>query len=552
MNFLWSLGGGGEKKKPELLGPNNVLATPSQQSFKSMSTAFRKGVHYNMKVVLRGDVMTGKSVLFDRLQGEEFTETYKSTPQIQVTNIPWQYKESNDVVKIEIWDVVDKAHNNTTRKSEGIKLEHTPTTAMDSPKSPSIPEDASDALALDASTVNVYRNAHAVLFLFDVTKPWTFDYVNRSLATVPCSVSVLVLGNFCDKSGDRKVTTEEIHATLYEHNTRRIEEGAIKPNLLRYAEISLQSGMGLKYIYDYFGVPFLQLMIETLKKQLEIKSHEAIDLLSELDKQENVPDNMKRRRGQDNFDQPAEPRLARQHEEMKETWEQIFDENADHESFLNSPTPFVKSQLSSPSLEPVSIPEHSSLALDIHPTPVTTDMMESESLQDDWFQDSKDPFQLPFTVSQNRANSDNEYEGNPMVAGDEDVESVEYFNDQTHTHVDRIASLSVVSDSEEEEEEKQQPVFKSELEDVWAVSKKTTDISTNALESESEEEDVMQRNYLDSVGRSMSNESIRVDSPFSFGVYEEIEGSGDNPWSLDGSSGQNKYDRPRDYFQRVF
>jgi hypothetical protein len=52
-----------------------------------------------------------------------------------------------------------------------------------------------------------------------------------------------------------------IHATLYEHNQERIRKGAIKPNLIRYAESSMQSGLGLKYIYEYLGVPFLQLMV---------------------------------------------------------------------------------------------------------------------------------------------------------------------------------------------------------------------------------------------------------------------------------------------------
>ena len=30
--------------------------------------------------------------IVNRLQGSEFEEIYKSTPEIQVANIPWQYK----------------------------------------------------------------------------------------------------------------------------------------------------------------------------------------------------------------------------------------------------------------------------------------------------------------------------------------------------------------------------------------------------------------------------------------------------------------------------
>jgi hypothetical protein len=63
---------------------------------------------------------------------------------------------------------------------------------------------------------------------------------------------------------------DRIHAALYEHNQERIKNGAIKPNLIRYIETSMQSGLGLKFIYDYLGVPFLQLMVKRKKKQASI------------------------------------------------------------------------------------------------------------------------------------------------------------------------------------------------------------------------------------------------------------------------------------------
>ncbi|KAI9312806.1 P-loop containing nucleoside triphosphate hydrolase protein [Dichotomocladium elegans] len=204
--------------------------------------------------------MTGKSALFNRLQGAEFDPSYSSTPEIQVANIPWQYKESNDIIKIEIWDVVDKAHNKTPKADAGIKLEHQPTQMPGNKSTATVnPE---EPLGLDASTVNVYRNTHGAIFLFDVCKQWTFDYVNDHLADVPENISILVLGNCSDKSDERVITLEQIHATLYQHNQDRIEKGAIKPNLIRYAETSMKTGLGLKYIYDYLAVPFLQLQVQ--------------------------------------------------------------------------------------------------------------------------------------------------------------------------------------------------------------------------------------------------------------------------------------------------
>lgn len=106
--------------------------------------------------------------------------------------------DSNDIVKIEVWDVVDKAHNkNKSSESKGIKLEHktseTDVASPTAPLPPSSEHEADDSMGLDASTVNVYRNTHGAILLFDTTKPWTFDYVNKKLENVPETMAVLVL-----------------------------------------------------------------------------------------------------------------------------------------------------------------------------------------------------------------------------------------------------------------------------------------------------------------------------------------------------------------------
>ena len=90
--------------------------------------------------------------------------------------------------------MVDTAHNKT-KADTGIKLDHT--------VAPKPQDDPAMDLGLDASTVNVYRNSHAALFLFDITKQWTFDYVNNELPNVPEGMAVLVLASiwaFLNKS----------------------------------------------------------------------------------------------------------------------------------------------------------------------------------------------------------------------------------------------------------------------------------------------------------------------------------------------------------------
>ena len=93
-----------------------------------------------MKLLIKGDRGTGKSCLFQRLQGGPFVEEYIPTQEIQVANIQWHYKstrapllpctiidrilDSEDVIKVEIWDVVDKGRPAKQASSGGLKIDH--------------------------------------------------------------------------------------------------------------------------------------------------------------------------------------------------------------------------------------------------------------------------------------------------------------------------------------------------------------------------------------------------------------------------------------------
>ena len=76
---------------------------------------------------------------------------------------------TNDTVKVEIWDVVDKARSQ--RKSSGrgkgfLKM-------FNSPDEEEEDEDGNgDRKALDANFLDVYKGAHGAVFVFDITKQW--------------------------------------------------------------------------------------------------------------------------------------------------------------------------------------------------------------------------------------------------------------------------------------------------------------------------------------------------------------------------------------------
>ena len=72
-----------------------------------------------------------------------------------MANIQWNYKATDDVVKVEVWDVVDKARRK--QGGDGLKLSHNSEEEDTTPK-------------LDAEFVDVYKGTHAVILMYDITK----------------------------------------------------------------------------------------------------------------------------------------------------------------------------------------------------------------------------------------------------------------------------------------------------------------------------------------------------------------------------------------------
>ncbi|KAG7234270.1 hypothetical protein INR49_005231 [Caranx melampygus] len=245
--------------EPGQLREKNIPAG-MQSMNQSLQRRFAKGVQYNMKIVIRGDRNTGKSTLWHRLQGKKFVEEYIPTQEIQATSIHWNYKTTDDVVKVEVWDVVDKGKGK--RRGDNLKLENEP--------------QESDEVALDAEFLDVYKNCNGVIMMFDITKQWTFNYILRELPKVPTHVPVCVLGNHRDMGEHRVILPDDI---------RDLIAGLNRPmgsSYIHYAESSMKNGFGLKYLHRFFNIPFLQLQRETLLRQLETNQLDMDATLEEL------------------------------------------------------------------------------------------------------------------------------------------------------------------------------------------------------------------------------------------------------------------------------
>ncbi|XP_026112704.1 rab-like protein 6 isoform X2 [Carassius auratus] len=252
-------------------GPVKDKNIPSglQSMNQSLQRRFAKGVQYNMKIVIRGDRNTGKSTLWHQLQGKKFQEEYIPTQEIQVTSIHWSYKTTDDVVKVEVWDVVDKGKGK--KRCETLKLENEP-------------QETESELALDAEFLDVYKNCNCVIMMFDITKQWTFNYILRELPKVPTHVPVCVLGNFRDMGEHRVILPDDI---------RDFIAGLNRPfgsSYIHYAESSMKNSFGLKYLHRFFNIPFLQLQRETLLRQLETNQLDIDAMLEELTVQQETED----------------------------------------------------------------------------------------------------------------------------------------------------------------------------------------------------------------------------------------------------------------------
>eukprot|EP01120_Amphizonella_sp_Union-15-10_P007191 TRINITY_DN2401_c0_g1_i2.p1 TRINITY_DN2401_c0_g1~~TRINITY_DN2401_c0_g1_i2.p1 ORF type:complete len:749 (-),score=191.47 TRINITY_DN2401_c0_g1_i2:14-2224(-) len=248
----------------KVLSEEELRAREIQKMDIEMRHKLSKGVQYNMRVLIRGERNTGKTCLFHRLQGHNFVEKYVPTDGIQTCHIHWDYKVTDAIVKVEVWDVVDKARRK--KKDPGsLKLGNEDDEEEFSVPMPNPGNDrtGSHTSELDAQTIDVLKGAQAVVMVLDPIKRWTWDYVVREVPLIPKNIMVLILANYRDVAQHRAVPDTEIEAFAKQCGSH-----------VKYLEASMKNCYGLKGVKCFLNIPFLKLQREALTFQLNVNTEE--------------------------------------------------------------------------------------------------------------------------------------------------------------------------------------------------------------------------------------------------------------------------------------
>lgn len=236
-----------------------------------MQREFEKGVKYNMRVILRGLRRTGKSALLARLHGHPFPfDKYTPSPEISAATIRYQGMEvpEDQGTKVELWDVVD------------VGLQP-----------PGASSSASLCPLADATTIDVYRGCHCVVFLVDPARRESLDYVVSESRNVPQTCAILVALNFMDTPrAAHQVSERDVDDVC-----RRIQRASTPMILVAsqgnpperslsasatWVSISAKTGYGVSVLKSFFEIPVAFVHLAALETQMKgiyqkIETHQA-------------------------------------------------------------------------------------------------------------------------------------------------------------------------------------------------------------------------------------------------------------------------------------
>jgi len=159
------------------------------------------------KIVLLGEMSTGKTCLVLRLVKNEFSE--KELPTIGAAFMVHKLNVDGKAVKLEIWDT---AGQERFRQLAPM----------------------------------YYKGAAAAVIVYDITKPESFEtlirWVEELKVRAPPNIVIALAGNKCDLENERAVTVDQAEQYL-----QKIEEGGGERPI--FLECSAKSGQGVQELF---------------------------------------------------------------------------------------------------------------------------------------------------------------------------------------------------------------------------------------------------------------------------------------------------------------
>lgn len=143
-------------------------------------------------------------------------------------------------------------------------------------------------MVCDATFVDVYKNCNGVLLIFDVTKAWTWKYVQTELSKIPSTIPVLVMANKHDLEEKSEVREEECIKFLNNFQRPPTLPGKLEAPI-RYTQASMKNANGLRYLYNFLNIPFLFVQRDQLENTLEVNKHDIQVANYELDQFKGSP-----------------------------------------------------------------------------------------------------------------------------------------------------------------------------------------------------------------------------------------------------------------------
>jgi len=186
---------------------NNGPKTGPVRQTKEMSLS-KKIAEGGVKIVLLGDMSTGKTCMVLRLVNDEFSSDVE--PTIGAAFLVHKMSLDNRTVKLEIWDTAGQERFKTLAPM-------------------------------------YYRGASAAVIVYDITKTSSFEvmtkWVDELKQRAPPNIVLAIAGNKCDLASERMVQQDTVEAYL----KQLTQEGGKEPI---FRECSAKSGQGIRELFE--------------------------------------------------------------------------------------------------------------------------------------------------------------------------------------------------------------------------------------------------------------------------------------------------------------